>query len=108
MKLLFKTANPETLKSAIIRKIEDAELKTWSILESGEVKYLKHTQQWGDKGVILLTTDTEKGALVVKVLKFPSVTEELKDFEGYYYGRFCEIIFVNFPGRFTSIERIGV
>lgn len=108
MKLLFKTANPEVLKSAIIKKIEDAELKTWSILESDGVKYLKHTQQWGEKGVILLTKDIAKGGVVVEVLKFTNVTEELKDFEGYYYGRFCEIIFVNFPGRFTSIERIGV
>lgn len=92
MKLLFKAANPEALTSAIIKKIEDTELKTWSILESDGVKYLKHTKQWGEKGVILLTADIAKGGLVVEVLKFLSVSEELKDFEGYYYGRFCEII----------------
>jgi hypothetical protein len=31
-------------------------------------------------------------------------TEEIADIEGYYLGRFCELMFVNFLGRFTSIE----
>ncbi len=105
MKLLFKTTNAETLKAAIFKMIEDNELKTWSITTSESVKYLKHTQQWGDKGVILLTANNTKGHLSAEVLKFKSITEDVKDFEGYYLGRFCEIIFVNFPGRFTSIEK---
>lgn len=105
MKLLFKTTNAETLKSAIIKKIEDGELKTWSIVTSENVKYLKHTQQWGEKGVISLEANNTTGNLTAEVLKFQNVTEEVKDFEGYYLGRFCELIFVNFPGRFTSIGK---
>ncbi len=49
--------------------------------------------------------DIEGKQLIVKVLKFNNVTEEVKDFEGYYLGRFCEIIFVNFPIFFSSIIR---
>lgn len=105
MKLLFKTTNPEALKADIIKIIEDEKLKTWSINDRDGVKYLKHTQQWGDKGVIKLTVDKIKGGLIAEVLRFKGVTEEVKDFEGYYYGRFCEIVFVNFPMRFTSIDR---
>lgn len=105
MKLLFKTSGADTLKSAIIKKIEDGELKTWSITTSDNVKYLKHTQQWGDKGVIQLKADNTKGHLSAEVLRFKGVTEDIKDFEGYYLGRFCELIFVNFPGKFTSIEK---
>jgi len=106
MKLLIKTTNSTALKAEIFKKVEDKELQTWSVVESGGVKYLKHTQQWGEKGVIKLTDDTSRGGLLVEVLKFESVKEEVNDFEGYYYGRFCEIIFVNFTLRFTSIDRV--
>lgn len=105
MKLLFKTPNADSLKSAIIKMIEDQDLKTWSITTSENIKYLKHSQQWSDKGVIKLTADNVKGHLTAEVLKFQNVTEDVKDFEGYYLGRFCEIIFVNFQGKFTSIEK---
>ncbi|MET4142053.1 hypothetical protein [Pedobacter sp. UYP1] len=106
MKLVFKSPNPDKLKSDIIKKTEDGELKTWTIYESDGVKYLKHTQQWGDKGVIQLTVDKVRVGMIVEVLRFEKIKEEVKDFEGYYYGRFCEIIFVNFPFRFTSIDRL--
>lgn len=105
MKLIFNTANANQLKSDIIKLIEDEELKTWSIMESDAKKYLKHTQQWGDKGVIQITTDTTNRKLTAEVLKFERVKEDVKDFEGYYLGRFSEIIFVNFPNRFTSIDK---
>lgn len=105
MKLLFKTTDAETLKSEIIKTIEDKKLSTWSITTSDKVKYLKHTQQWGEKGVISLTSIPSKGYLAVEVLKFKSTIEDVKDFEGYYLGRFCELIFVNFPGKFTSIDQ---
>lgn len=105
MKLFFKTSNPEALKADIQKLIEDNKLRTWTVHESENVKYLKHTQQWGDKGVIGLTVDTAKKAMTAEVLKFKNVQADVKDFEGYYLGRFCEIIFVNFPGRFTSIEK---
>ena len=105
MKLLFKTTNPTKLNSDILNLIDDGKLKTWKILEAEGVKYIKHTQQWGEKGVIKLEIDTDEKQLIVKVLRFNNVTEEVKDFEGYYLGRFCEIIFVNFPNNFSSIIR---
>lgn len=105
MKLLFKTSNPISLKNEIIEFIEDAELKTWCIHEDSDKKYLKHTKQWGEKGVIQLSVNPLKTHLIVEVLKFKGVAEDVKDFEGYYLGRFCEIIFVNFPNRYTAIEK---
>jgi hypothetical protein len=105
MKLHFKTANPNKLKSDILKSIEDEDLKTWKINESDGVKYIKHTQQWGDKGVIEMKVDTTNNQLTVQVLKFKNTSEPIKDFEGYYLGRFCEIIFVNFSNNFTSITK---
>jgi len=105
MKLLFKCANAETVRSAIYKLIEDGDLKTWSLTEIENVLYLKHTQQWGDKGVIKLIVNSKNDSLIAEVFKFKKVTEEVKDFEGYYLGRFCEIILVNFATRFTAIER---
>jgi len=105
MKLLFKTANPNNLKSEIIELIEGDELETWTIHESEGKKYLKHIKQWGEKGVINLTTNILKGQLIVEVLKFKGIEENVRDFEGYYLGRFCEMIFVNYPNKFTLIEK---
>ncbi|WP_035670714.1 hypothetical protein [Flavobacterium sp. 83] len=105
MKLHFKTTNPSKLESDILKSIEDEDLKTWKIQESDRVKYIKHTKQWGDKGVIKMVVDTKNNQLTVEVLKFKNTTEEVKDFEGYYFGRFCEIIFVNFHKNFSSIVK---
>lgn len=105
MNLLFKTTNPESLMADIIKMIEAGKLQTWTIQTSENVKYLKHTGQWGEKGVIQLTASTTLGHLKVEVLKFKNTTDAVKDFEGYYLGRFCEVIFVNFPGRFTFIGK---
>jgi hypothetical protein len=103
LKLLFKTTNPIKLKSNILSLNEDGKLQTWEIYENEGVKYIKHTQQWGEKGVVKMEIDTEEKQLIVKVVKFNNVAEEVKDFEGYYLGRFCKIIFVNFPKNFDSI-----
>jgi hypothetical protein len=103
MILQFKTTTPSKLKSDIIKAIEDETLETWSIHQSGNTKYIKHTPQWGKKGVIEMTPDAENNQLIIKVRKFETTKEALKDFEGYYLGRFCEIIFVNFQNNFTSI-----
>lgn len=105
MKLLFKTTNPINLKNIIITLIEDEELKTWTIHENLKGKYLKHTGQWGAKGVIKLTPNDISKVLEVKVVKFKNIEENVQDFEGYYLGRFCELVFVNFPNKFTSIEK---
>ena len=105
MDLYFETTAPTSLKNDIISSIEDGELRTWSILERDGIKYLKHTKQWGEKGVIKLEIDSNKKYLISKVLKFKNTNDEVKDFEGYYLGRFCELIFVNFPSRFTKIEK---
>lgn len=106
MELIFKTTNPNKLNSAILSLIDDGKLKTWEILEDESKKYIKHTKQWGEKGVIQMEIDDEKQKLIVRVLKFKGVEENVKDFEGYYLGRFCEIIFVNFPKDFTSIIKL--
>lgn len=106
MELHFKTSNPTNLKNAIISDIENEEYLTWSILEerSGN-KYLKHTKQWGDKGIIELTTNNLNKSLIVKVLKYQNSSENVKDFEGYYLGRFCELMFVNYEQKFNLIEK---
>lgn len=105
MKLLLKTLNAEALKASIIEMIEDKELETWLITTIESVKYLKHTGQWGEKGVINLEADNTSGHLSVQVFKFERVPDDVKDFEGYYLGRFCEIIFVNFPEKFSAISK---
>lgn len=105
MKLVITTKrNPSELKSEIISLIENGDKQTWDIKIFKEVKYLKHIKQWGDKGVIRLTYKENEKQLFAKVLKYENVEEDVEDFEGYYLGRFCEILFVDFPTKFTTIE----
>jgi len=105
MKLLFKTTNSTTLRNDIIKLIEDGKLQTWEIHNESNEKYLKHIGQWGDKGVIKLVINNDKNDLGVIVLKFKNITEDVDGFEGYYLGRFCELMFVNFPNRFRTIDK---
>lgn len=105
MTLKFKTSNATNFKNEIIKLINDGRLSTWEILIIDGTEYLKHTGQWGQKGVIKLTKDNNNEYLTSQVFKFDSYTGEVKDFEGYYLGRFCELIFVNFPKNFSSIEK---
>lgn len=105
MKLLFKTNTPNKLKKSILTLIDEGDLKTWGIHEYKNEKYIKHTQQWGEKGVVEMKINNEENLLEVRILAFESTEENVEDFEGYYLGRFCEIIFVNFPNSFTSINK---
>ena len=105
MRLDFNSSNSSSLRNDIIKVIEDGELQTWEIHTDAKDKYLKHISQWGEKGVIKLTPDEINKKLEVQVLKFKNTEEDVKDFEGYYLGRFCELIFVNFPNRFNSIDK---
>ncbi len=105
MKLYFTSAYPTLLRNAIISMIENGDLKTWEIYEYENNKYVKHTGQWGEKGVIQLTPDDTSGKMKVTVLRFEGVHLKLDDFEGYYYGRFCELIFVNFCDYFGLISK---
>lgn len=105
MELLFKTNAPNELKTSILSLIKEGDLKTWEIFEYENEKYIKHIKQWGDKGVIKMEVDAIKRQLLVRVIPYKNTEESPEDFEGYYLGRFCEIIFVNFPNSFTSIHK---
>jgi hypothetical protein len=107
MELLFKTTNPSKLKADIFKLIDEEKLVTWRKFidkEDNEEEYLIHAQQWGKKGAIELEVNDLEKHLIARVLKFEDVEENKKDFEGYYLGRFCEIIFVNFPKSFSTID----
>lgn len=49
-----------------------------------------------EKGGIKMEIDDVKKILIGRVFKFKGTEENVKDFEDYYLGRFCEIIFLNF------------
>ncbi|MBU3660384.1 MAG: hypothetical protein FGM14_10965 [Flavobacteriales bacterium] len=105
MKLVFNANRPCYLRKSIIEIIEQEELNTWMIHTHLGRKYLKHTGQWGEKGVINIDCIDIGETMTVEVLKLTSSNVEIIDFEGYYLGRFCELMFVNFPNRFTSIDK---
>ncbi|GGF00509.1 hypothetical protein SAMN05443634_105212 [Chishuiella changwenlii] len=69
-------------------------------------KYLIHNSQCGDKGVIKLQSIENNTKLEVEVITFDGFKSNLSDLEGDYFGRFCELIFVNFEDRFSSIIKV--
>ena len=97
MNLLIKNLNPEKLKQNIINLIEQGALKTWTTFPDNEELYIQHTGQLGQKGVVKLTPYVNNKFLKVQIFELKTNKEDIKSFEGYYLGRFCEIIFVNFP-----------
>ncbi len=105
MTLKFKTSNANDFKNEIIKLINEGKLSTWELLTINSTEYLKHIGQWGEKGAIKLTKDNDNKYLTSQVFKFDSYTGKVEDFEGYYLGRFCELIFVNFPKKFSSIDK---
>ena len=105
MELLFKTHVPNKLKTSVLTLIDEGHLKTWEIDKTDDNKHIKHTQQWGDKGVIEMEVDSKEKQLIVRVIPYDNTIGNVEDFEGYYLGRFCEIIFVNFPNSFTAINK---
>jgi len=106
MKLHFIVSRANGLKDKIIKMIINGELENWDIYINKKYKYLIHNSHCGDKGVIKLRSIEENTKLEVKVLPFDGFESNLSDFEGYYYGRFCELIFVNFSNRFSSIIKV--
>ncbi len=106
MKLVFNANRPCDLRKSIIEIIEEEELNTWMIHTHSGRKHLKHIGQWGEKGVIKILCDDIGETMIVEVLKHTKSNTELEDFEGYYLGRFCELMFVNFPNRFSSIDNL--
>ena len=105
MELLIKTNTPNKLKTSILSLIDEGDLKTWEIDKTDDNKHIKHNQQWGDKGVIEMEVDGEQKQLIIRVIPFKNTVGIIEDFEGYYLGRFCEIIFVNFSDSFSSIHK---
>ena len=103
MELRFITKTPINLKTSILKLIEVGDLKTWKIDTSDDKQHIFHTSQWGEKGVIEMEVDTIQKQLLARVIPYHHSVEIIQDFEGYYLGRFCEILFVNFPNSFISI-----
>lgn len=103
MILYFKTNAPYRLRASIIELVESEELRTWEIFVNDGKKYLAHTGQWGEKGAIYITRET--GQLKVEVLSFDETEDPVEDFEGYYLGRFCELMFNHFKESYTIIDK---
>lgn len=108
MVLKFYTENPLQLENDIMQLVESGKLRTWEVQEGVmRDKYLIHTPiQWRGKGAIELCSadDEENTYLEVNVIVANEGDEANRD-RGYFLGRFCELMFVNFNNRFSVIEK---
>ena len=104
MKIITYTKNPKTLKSAIDKKINDKELKTWVIVKNdkNEILYSHIPEQWKEKAMPKPYIYADR---IEFIIRWWNKNEEPDEgTKGYILGRFIEILMVHFRNQFTHIE----
>ncbi|MEO7214957.1 hypothetical protein [Mucilaginibacter sp.] len=101
MKITIPTTTGAALKKKIFDHVKDETLKTWEITkgESG-TEYLTHSpEQWADRAIMKF--NVEKDVLEIIASKWKSNDVD-KAANGYYIGRFTEILLVHFSDDFDT------
>ena len=103
MKIKIPTKSASALKKKIFDAVEDETLKTWVLRRSQEgYIYLTHKpEQWYDKAILsFITTDN---ALEIHVTHWTGIQQDLA-VDGYYLGRFIEVLLVHFSADYQYFE----
>jgi hypothetical protein len=104
MNYILHTPSAARLKKEILDKVSekvDANGKgitTWQCVETGvNEKVLVHTtDQWAEKGCIVLKQDPERNELQVRFCYWDSCEDHSVDDEKIMLGRFTELLLVHF------------
>ena len=104
MNYIIKTPSATKLKKEIIdcvsRKVDanGKGIATWQCVETdASEKVLVHTtDQWAEKGCIVIKSDISRNELQVRFHYWDSCTERDNADDKYMFGRFTELILVHF------------
>lgn len=104
MRIDAVTNNPSQLLQAIQKAIQDGTLKTWISREDDRknILYTHAPEQWVDKALIEPTAGTNKASFTINW--WASHGEPSQEIQGYYIGRFTEILLVHFRNYFDRLE----
>ena|SRR6185312_9570584 len=103
MKIEAITTASAQLVAAIDKAMNDESLKTWEIVKSkeGEILYTHTPGQWNQKA--LIERQANQGNVLFTITYWQGKTQPSKDEEGYYFGRFTEILLVHFRNYFSKL-----
>jgi len=105
MKIKIPTKSAASLKKKIFEAVEDETLKTWVIRKSKEGNsYLTHKpEQWYDLALLSFLAKTD--SLEINITHWTG-KQSSKDIDGYYIGRFTEVLLVHFASYYDTFEVI--
>jgi hypothetical protein len=101
VKITIPTTTGATLKKKIFDAVEDETLKTWEVrTDTKKIQFLTHKpEQWYDRTLLRFTV--KKDALIIDSTKWKS-KEADEAANGYFIGRFTEILLVHFSDDFND------
>jgi len=101
MKITIPTTAGTALKKAIFDAVEDETLRTWEVrTDNNNVEFLTHKpEQWYDRTLLRFTV--KKDVLLIDTTFWKSKGAD-KVSDGYFIGRFTEVLLVHFSDDFDT------
>ena len=104
MRIEAFATSPNQLVVAIDKAMNAASLKTWKLLKDGggNVLYTHTPNQWNEEAFIQPQARPDR--IIFAITPGKGKPTPTKETEGYYLGRFTEILLVHFRNYFTKLE----
>jgi hypothetical protein len=104
MAIIVKTNNPAGLLKSIKESIDKNEIRTWSYDKDGDFTHSTSSGQWVGKA--WLKPHIGIGKLIFGIIP-PQGIDVTWEVYGIYHGRFIEMLFTHFGGKFSDVEASG-
>lgn len=102
MRIEIHIADPNILFNDIFLAVEKGSIRTWEITNGNGKRFLTHSpEQWKDKALLYFEPSDNTSILSIWWWgeRIPN-----QAIQGYYLGRFTEILLVHFGGYYTKLE----
>jgi hypothetical protein len=104
MQIKAFTTSSMQMVTAIDKAMNEGGLKTWKIVKAdhGKIFYTHTPEQWNEKA--LIAREANQDSVVFTITYWQGKPKPSMDDEGYYFGRFTEILLVHFRNYFSKLE----
>jgi hypothetical protein len=107
MKIEALRASPSQSVAAIDKAMHEGNFKTWKIVKdtNGNVFYTHTSEQWNEKAFI--GGEARQDRVIFTIAYWTGEPAPPIEIQGYYLGRFTEILLVYFRNYFSKLEVFG-
>jgi hypothetical protein len=107
MRIEASTTSPSQLVAVIDKAMHEESLKTWKIVKdaNGNILYTHTPEQWNEKA--LITREARQDRVIFTITHWTGKPAPPIETQGYYFGRFTEILLVHFRNYFGKLEVSG-